>query len=78
MDGHHVARAIKEASPRTPILMLTGWGTMIKAGGESAPEVDAVLSKPAHMGELNRLLQRLAGKRRLSHDSHSPCRQAAP
>jgi len=63
MDGHHVARAIKEASPRTPILMLTGWGTMIKAGGESAPEVDAVLSKPPHMGELNRLLQRLAGKR---------------
>jgi signal transduction histidine kinase len=61
MDGYHVARAIKAASPRTPILMLTGWGAMIKDGGESAPEVDAVLSKPPRMGELNRLLRRLAG-----------------
>jgi CheY-like chemotaxis protein len=61
MDGYHVARAIKAAAPRTPILMLTGWGTMIKADGEATPEVDAVLSKPPRMGELNRLLQRLAG-----------------
>jgi signal transduction histidine kinase/ActR/RegA family two-component response regulator len=62
MDGYHVARAIKAASPRTPILMLTGWGTMIKADGETAPEVDAVLSKPPRLRELSSLLQRLAGK----------------
>jgi signal transduction histidine kinase/ActR/RegA family two-component response regulator len=62
MDGYHVARAIKEESPQTPILLLTGWGTMIKADGESAPEVDAVLNKPARMQELNSLVQRLAGK----------------
>ncbi len=61
MDGYHVARAIKAESPQTPILMLTGWGTMIKAEGESVPEVDAVLSKPPRMQELNILLQRLAG-----------------
>ena len=64
MDGYHVARAIKADSPRTPILMLTGWGTMIKADGESAPEVDAVLSKPPRVQELDSLLQRLAGNNR--------------
>jgi len=62
MDGFHVARAIKAESPQTPILMLTGWGTMLKAEGEAAPEVDAVLSKPPRMQELNSLLLRLAGK----------------
>ena len=62
MDGYHVARAIKAESPRTPILLLTVWGTMIKADGESTPEVDAVLNKPARMRELNSLVQRLAGK----------------
>jgi signal transduction histidine kinase/ActR/RegA family two-component response regulator len=60
MDGYHVARAIKAESPRTPILMLTGWGSMIKADGEAVPAVDAIMSKPPQMRELNTLLQRLA------------------
>jgi len=34
---------------------------MIKADGEAVPAVDAILSKPPHMQELNTLLQRLAG-----------------
>jgi CheY-like chemotaxis protein/anti-sigma regulatory factor (Ser/Thr protein kinase) len=59
MDGHQVARAIKEESPRTPIIMLTGWGTMMKADGEAAPEVDAVLSKPPRIQELNSLLYKI-------------------
>ena len=60
MDGHHVARAGKSASPNTPVIMLTGWGTMMKAEGESAPEVDAVLGKPPRIAELNALLHRLS------------------
>ena len=62
MDGHHVARAIKAESPRTPVIMLTGWGTMMQAEGESAPEVDAVLSKPPRIQELNDLLYRICAK----------------
>jgi signal transduction histidine kinase/ActR/RegA family two-component response regulator len=60
MDGHHLARAIKAASPHTPIIMLTGWGTMMKAEGENAPEVDAVIGKPPKIQELNALIQRLS------------------
>ncbi len=61
MDGHHLARAIKADSPHTPIIMLTGWGAMMKADGETAPEVDAVLSKPPRIQELNAILVRICG-----------------
>jgi signal transduction histidine kinase/ActR/RegA family two-component response regulator len=60
MDGHHVARAIKLESPKTPVIMLTGWGAMMKAEGESTPEVDAVLSKPPRIQELNEVLHRIS------------------
>lgn len=56
MDGHQVARVIKVESPRTPVIMMTGWGKMIKDEGEKAPEVDAIVSKPPRIHELNRLL----------------------
>jgi DNA-binding NtrC family response regulator len=62
MDGHQVARGIKAESPHTPVVMMTGWGTMMKEYGETtAPEVDALIGKPPHMRELNDLLLRLAG-----------------
>jgi len=63
MDGHHVARAIKAESPHTPIIMLTGWGTIMKTEGETAPEVDAVLSKPPRIQELNNLLLQMTARR---------------
>jgi hypothetical protein len=43
--------------------MLTGWGTMMKADGETAPEVDAVLSKPPRIQELNTVLNRISAGR---------------
>ena len=46
MDGHQLARAIKAEAPLTPIIMLTGWGAMIKEDGVAIPEVDALLGKP--------------------------------
>jgi signal transduction histidine kinase/ActR/RegA family two-component response regulator len=59
MDGHHVARSVKAESPHTPVIMLTGWGAMMKQDGETAPEVDAVLSKPPRIQELNNILIRI-------------------
>ncbi len=60
IDGHQVARAIKAESPDTPVIMMTGWGTMMKEDGEETPEVDAVVGKPPRLGELNSLLLQLA------------------
>ena len=59
MDGYQVARTIKSESAHTPIIMLTGWGTMIKDDGEDTPAVDALLGKPPQIQELNDLLLRL-------------------
>ena len=59
MDGHQVARTIKAESPFTPIVMMTGWGAMMKEDGETASEVDALTGKPPRMEELNELLLRL-------------------
>jgi signal transduction histidine kinase len=59
IDGHQVARTIKAESPGTPVIMMTGWGTMMKEDGESTPEVDALLGKPPRIQELNNLLLQL-------------------
>ena len=63
IDGHQVARTIKAESPATPIIMMTGWGTMMKEEGETASEVDAVVGKPPRIQELNNLLLQLAAQR---------------
>jgi signal transduction histidine kinase len=56
MDGHQLARAIKAESPLTPIIMMTGWGAMMKEDGEVIPEVDVLVGKPPKIQELNDLL----------------------
>ena len=59
VDGHQVARTIKTESPNTPVIMMTGWGTMMKEDGETVQQVDAVISKPPQIKELNELLLRV-------------------
>jgi CheY-like chemotaxis protein len=56
MDGTQVTRTIKAESPGTPVIMMTGWGTMMKEDGEAAPQVDALIGKPPNIAELNNLL----------------------
>lgn len=63
MDGRMVASALRAEAPKVPIVMLTGWGKMMKADGDTVPEVDAIVSKPPHMLELNNLLRQVADKR---------------
>ena len=60
MDGYQVARTIKAEAPHTPIIMMTGWGVMMKEDGETVPDVDVVVNKPPRMHELNELLLRMA------------------
>ena len=60
VDGRVVARTIRAESPNMPIIMMTGWGVMMKEDGETVPEVDVVVNKPPRMHELNDLLLRMA------------------
>jgi CheY-like chemotaxis protein/anti-sigma regulatory factor (Ser/Thr protein kinase) len=59
LDGRQVAKALKLESPTTPIIMLTGWGTIMKEDGSAPEQVDSILSKPPRSRELRETLFRL-------------------
>jgi len=46
MSGDQLAAAVKERAPRTPVLLLSGFGDLMRAAGEVPAGVDAVLGKP--------------------------------
>jgi CheY-like chemotaxis protein len=56
IDGRNVARSIKPAAPRTPVILLTGWGERLLSEGEKLPNIDCVLSKPPRLRELRKAL----------------------
>jgi signal transduction histidine kinase/ActR/RegA family two-component response regulator len=65
VDGRQVAKVIKQESPDTIVVMLTGWGAFMKQEDSTALQVNAVLSKPPRPREIRDTLQRLVkeGKR---------------
>jgi CheY-like chemotaxis protein len=56
VDGRRVAAAVKEISPRTPVILLTGWGQRLVAEGDVPAYVDRVLAKPPRLRELRQAL----------------------
>ena len=40
LDGREVAKTLKNESPKTPVVMLTGWGAFMKNDGTVPVEVD--------------------------------------
>lgn len=61
VDGRRVATAVKEASPATPVILLTGWGQRLVADGDIPPHVDRVLAKPPRLREVREALASLCG-----------------
>jgi CheY-like chemotaxis protein len=59
VDGRKVAAAIKAISPRTPVVMLTGWGHRLVAENDIPAHVDRVLNKPPRLHELRAALAEL-------------------
>jgi signal transduction histidine kinase/ActR/RegA family two-component response regulator len=57
MDGRKLSQSIRAGSPETPIIMLTGWGTLMRSEDETL--VDCVLSKPPKINELRGALRRV-------------------
>lgn len=62
-DGRQVVKTIKEESPATPIIMLTGWGTFMKEDGDMPDQVSGILTKPPRSNELREMLRRVGGQR---------------
>jgi PAS domain S-box-containing protein len=56
VDGRKVAQAIKEISPATPVVLLTGWGQRMVNEGDIPARVDRVLGKPPKLRELRDVL----------------------
>jgi signal transduction histidine kinase/ActR/RegA family two-component response regulator len=61
VDGRKVASSIKNVSPTTPVIMLTGWGKRLTSEDDIPPHVDYVLSKPPKLRELRETLVRCCG-----------------
>ncbi len=59
VDGRSVAAAVKKLSPRTPVILLTGWGQRLNTEQSVPAHVDVVLSKPPKLPELRRTLAQL-------------------
>jgi CheY-like chemotaxis protein len=56
MSGVQVAAAIKSAEPKVPVVMLTGFGSMMDAANEKPAGVDLVLGKPVTINALRTAL----------------------
>ncbi len=64
VDGHQVAKTIKAESPGTPVIMMTGWGKMMKENREVPADVDALVDKPPNLQKLNALFVQLTSTTR--------------
>jgi PAS domain S-box-containing protein len=58
MSGDQVGTAIKGSFPNMPVIMLTGFGSMMEAAGEKPGGVDFVVSKPVTIDALRRAVAR--------------------
>jgi CheY-like chemotaxis protein len=62
MSGDKVAVSIKQVRPETPIILLTGFGSMMQAAGEQPPGVDLVVSKPVTILGLREAVAKVVAK----------------
>jgi signal transduction histidine kinase/ActR/RegA family two-component response regulator len=62
VDGRQVAERIKGNSPDTPVILLTGWGAMLDEKEGVMAHVNAVLSKPPRVTELNETVARVVAQ----------------
>jgi PAS domain S-box-containing protein len=62
VDGRKVAAAVREISPGTPVILLTGWGHRLLSENDVPPHVDRVLNKPPRLHEVRLALAELAAR----------------
>jgi DNA-binding response OmpR family regulator len=68
VDGRQVASFVKRESPSTPLVMLTGWGTVMKEDGDLPAHVDVILSKPPRAEEVREALRKFTAE----HNGSTP------
>jgi len=63
LDGRRLAQILKSESPTTPVIMMTGWGSLMKEDGERLAHVDSMLNKPPKIRELQEALRQVTPTR---------------
>lgn len=61
-NGDQVALSVKARSPGTPVILLTGFGEIMKDAGECPAGVDRILSKPVTRLDLRRAIRETVGE----------------
>ncbi|HEU5319143.1 MAG TPA: response regulator [Chloroflexota bacterium] len=56
MTGEQVGAAVKRHRPATAVVMLTGFGDLMRAAGQTPPHVDVVVAKPPTLTSLRRAI----------------------
>ena len=69
LDGRQLSKELKRESAATPIILLTGWGTIMKEDGDLPAQVDGMLSKPPKIAELYEMLGKVMRKPAASDSS---------
>jgi signal transduction histidine kinase/ActR/RegA family two-component response regulator len=59
VDGRKVSTVVNQMRPGTPVIMLTGYGSRMRAQDDTLPYVDHIIAKPANLVELRNTLERL-------------------
>jgi PAS domain S-box-containing protein len=59
MAGDQLAVAIKRVAPTKPVMLLTGFGDLIMASGETPAGVDVILSKPVTLAALRQAVAKV-------------------
>jgi CheY-like chemotaxis protein len=61
LSGDQLTAAVKQKTPDRPVIMLTGFGDMMKAAGEKPEGVDFILAKPVSLDQLRKALAQVMG-----------------
>jgi len=77
MSGDDVAKIIKKVQPDIAVLLVTGFGEIMRNAGESPEGVDAILSKPVSLEDLNRAIAQVMEKQRKSRAIDETCLPSA-
>ncbi len=60
MSGLDLAGLIQQEKPKTPVALITGWGSQLNHDEVALKGIKAVIAKPFHLEEINALIMKLA------------------
>lgn len=69
MNGEQMTNAIKSLSPNTPVIVVTGFGDLIKNDGERGAYADLILGKPITPAGLRQAVAKVAAARAAAENS---------